>query len=248
MTPPTITGAVVNDDGTPRTANGTGWYRGVVRVRFTCSDALSGVAACPADQVLTGDGAGQSASGSVLDLAGNAASATVTGISIDSTPPQIAFGSHPASYTVDQNVSISCTPSDALSGLASSTCQNVFAPASSFVVGLNTLSASATDKAGNAASASTTFTVKVTPTSLCAVTGRFLIDTLQAKYGQTIPAAVITAANKNITAMCSQLPTILNPTAKAAVIAAFDRAITLATGTLFTPTQATTLTRLVAGL
>jgi hypothetical protein len=45
-------------------ANGNGWYNGPVTVHFQCSDALSGVDSCTADQVLTTDGTNLSVTGS----------------------------------------------------------------------------------------------------------------------------------------------------------------------------------------
>lgn len=86
-TAPTINGATVNDDGTPRSANAAGWFNSAVRVRFSCDDALSGVQECANDVVLDHDGADQSASGTATDKADNSASATVSGISIDSQAP-----------------------------------------------------------------------------------------------------------------------------------------------------------------
>jgi hypothetical protein len=87
-TAPTIGGATVNDDGTARSANGAGWFNSAVRVRFTCSDAGSGVQECAGDKVLDQNGAGQTASGTATDKADNSASTTVSGISIDSQAPQ----------------------------------------------------------------------------------------------------------------------------------------------------------------
>ncbi|HYY09482.1 MAG TPA: hypothetical protein VE781_01015, partial [Kineosporiaceae bacterium] len=89
-TAPTISGKAVNDDGTARSANAAGWYNSAVRVRFSCSDALSGLPAdgCPEDVILDRDGTGQSASGQAIDKADNTATATVPGINIDSTRPQ----------------------------------------------------------------------------------------------------------------------------------------------------------------
>ena len=70
-TAPTISGAPT----TP--PNGNGWYAGDVTIHWTCTDELSGVAGtCPADSVITGEGGALSTSASVLDVAGNSASAT----------------------------------------------------------------------------------------------------------------------------------------------------------------------------
>ncbi len=84
----------------------------------------------------------------------------------------MAYPGNAGTYTVDQTVSITCTATDTLSGVASSTCANVSGPAYSFATGSNSYSAQATDRAGNVGTGSTTFTVSVTNASVCAlVTG-----------------------------------------------------------------------------
>jgi probable HAF family extracellular repeat protein len=94
----------------------------------------------------------------------------------DATPPTIAYSNHPADYTVDAHVSIACTASDAESGLASNTCAPIDGDAYVFGLGSHTYSATATDNAGNTATASTTFTVSVTFASLTNLTGRFVTN------------------------------------------------------------------------
>ena len=83
-TAPSISGAVVSG----QLGNG-GWYVGPVKVHFTCSDALAGVAVCPDDVTLTENGANQSVTRQAVDFAGNTASATVDGINIDHEKPTI---------------------------------------------------------------------------------------------------------------------------------------------------------------
>jgi hypothetical protein len=96
-TAPTISAAIVKTDGTPRSPDwGTNWYKGAAIVRFTCTDPTlaggaqgSGVASCPADNVLNTDGNNLGASGTATDLAGNTSQlAGVSGINTDGTPPQ----------------------------------------------------------------------------------------------------------------------------------------------------------------
>jgi hypothetical protein len=117
QTPPTIGGS-----RTPA-ANANGWNNTDVTAAFQCSDALSGLAAGspPAPTVLSTEGANQSVNGLCTDLAGNSASATVSGINIDKTPPMIAGSGTPAPNAngwnnTDVTVAFQC--SDALSGLA----------------------------------------------------------------------------------------------------------------------------------
>ena len=87
-TAPAISGKTINDNGTDRSANAEGWFNSAVRVRFTCADALSTIAECPADAVLTDDGKGLSTSGTAYDKADNSKEATVGDINIDSHAPE----------------------------------------------------------------------------------------------------------------------------------------------------------------
>src|SRR5439155_8371919 len=152
-TAPTITGARLP------AANAAGWNNTDVVVTFTCADVGSGIASCTSPVTLSGDGAAQSANGTATDHAGNSTSRTVSGINIDKTKPVITCSGNAGAYTIDQMVVITCTASDGLSGVASNTCTGVNAPAYTLALGSHTLSASATDKAGNTGTGSTTFTV-----------------------------------------------------------------------------------------
>jgi Tol biopolymer transport system component len=145
--------------------NANGWYSNDVVIGFACSDALSGVAACPSPAHLESEGANQvvpAAQRTASDRAGNTTVAAVAAVNIDQTPPTITFtGAH--TYDIDGTVSVTCAAADALSGIASSTCANVRSPAYLFGVGPNTITATVTDKAGNITTKSFIFTV--TPTS-----------------------------------------------------------------------------------
>ncbi len=167
MTAPSISG-----DATVA-ANGNGWYNTAVTIHWTCSDAVSGVASCPADQDISGEGADQTVSGTATDIAGNSITVDSAPVSIDLTPPTVTYSGNLGTYTVDQTVTITCTASDALSGIDTTTCQNITGPAYSFALGNNSFGASATDKAGNSADGSVSFTVVVTPDSLSNLTNQF---------------------------------------------------------------------------
>ena len=112
------------------------------------------------------EGAGQTATVSCTDKAGNSAPATVSGINIDKTAPTVTYSGNAGTYTIDQSVAITCAASDNLSGVASTTCANINGPAYTFALGTNTFSASATDLAGNTGNGSTSFTVQVTTAGL----------------------------------------------------------------------------------
>jgi hypothetical protein len=152
-TAPTISGSA------SPAANANGWNNTDVTVAFTCADSLSGIDVCPDAVVLSSEGAGQSASGTAYDKAGNDASTTVSGINIDKTAPDVSLVGGPADggsyYFGSVPAPPTCTASDALSGLDGSCSVSGYSNA----VGTHTVTASATDKAGNTSSASVTYTV-----------------------------------------------------------------------------------------
>ena len=147
-TPPTIQASV------DRPANAAGWYDDDVVVTFACSDALSGIAVCSAKKTL-GEGAGQSASGTAKDKAGNTATDSVSGINVDKTAPSLsgaATAGPNANGWYSDDVTIHWTCSDALSGIAAGAC-----PADAVIVGEGDdlgASASVSDRAGNSTNAS----------------------------------------------------------------------------------------------
>jgi N-acetylneuraminic acid mutarotase len=101
-TPPTIT-ASATSNGSPYI--GGAWTNAPVTVHFTCSDAQSGVASCPADQVFPAEGT-FSASGTATDNGGNTAGTTFAPINIDLTPPVLTSlvspgPSQPAGHFLD---------------------------------------------------------------------------------------------------------------------------------------------------
>ena len=99
----------------------------------------------------------------------------MSGLDVDLTRPTIAFSGNNGSYTVDQTVAITCTATDALSRVdpAHTTCPGASGPAYVFALGMHTLSATATDRAGNVATASATFAVGVSEPDLCVLARRF---------------------------------------------------------------------------
>ena len=141
-------------------ANGAGWNNTPVTVSFQCSGGLPPVS-CPGPQTVTEDGANQIVTGTAVDLSGQTTSTSVT-INLDQVAPLVSITS-PAdgsSFTA-ASVAVTGSSSDALSGLASVTCNN--APAtfqsSSFNCsvplqpGANQISVKVTDVAGNSAAA-----------------------------------------------------------------------------------------------
>lgn len=172
-------------------------------------------------------------------------------VNIDATLPAVGYTGNAGTYLVDAGVDIACDASDALSGLdaAATSCAAITGPAYQFAVGTNTFSASATDVAGNHASASTSFTVRATAGSLCALTSRFVRGS--ARY-QALPAARRAAVDRLATALCTTLSSVepgLRPVQRAALVRAFQGGISaLAADGWLTPSQAATLRDLATRL
>lgn len=156
--------------------NAAGWNDGDVTVTFACSDeGGSGVASCTDPKTLSADGAGQVAHGEAVDAAGNTALVRVEDIDIDTTAPSVDLTGG-GTYTIADTVTIGCTVTDSLSGVASDTCADVAGtrPAWEYALGDTAVSATATDAAGNDGTGSATVTVNATAASLCTLTQRWV--------------------------------------------------------------------------
>ncbi|BFU44735.1 fibronectin type III domain-containing protein [Krasilnikovia sp. MM14-A1004] len=160
LTKPTVSTTVTGE------ASPDGWYRTAPTVHFTCADVLSGVAACPADQQVTKEGAGQSVTGSGTDKAGNADSAGAK-VNVDLTAPVITatvIGEKSADGWYRSAPTVHFTCADTGSGVAS-------CPADRTVTTDGTgqsISGTATDKAGNTANASVSVNVDLTAPAITA--------------------------------------------------------------------------------
>jgi hypothetical protein len=153
-TKPTITGAI-----TSGTHGDNGWYVGPVTVTFTCSDNRSGVAVCPDPVVLTANGMNLSASGTVYDVAGNQASATVGGIKIDQEKPTIATVNVQGgpTYPLGNVPNSTCSATDSFSGPP--TCAVSVSGGTANGVGTFSWTATAKDGAGNTSTMTGTYKV-----------------------------------------------------------------------------------------
>jgi alpha-tubulin suppressor-like RCC1 family protein len=142
-TAPTITAAAGAEP------NGAGWYKSDVTVHFTCTDAGSAIpaGACPADQVLTGEGvAVTSLAKPVTDAAGNiSSSSNVVTVKIDRTAPSLSPSVSPNVVLLNGATSVVSGAGDSLSGLASQAC----GVADTTGVGTKLVDCTATDIAGN---------------------------------------------------------------------------------------------------
>jgi hypothetical protein len=136
-------------------ANADGWNNTNVTVTWSCDDALSGASSRTDLKTISAEGENQSATGTCTDLAGNSASATQAGINIDKTAPSLSPTVSPNTVLLNASASAEGNATDALSGVASSSCDVV----NTSSVGSHFVSCTATDYAGNTATASADYSV-----------------------------------------------------------------------------------------
>ena len=214
---PTVTPVIGGTLGT------NGWYVSNVTVSWEVSSPVPASGCTPT--VLSSDTHGTVVS-CTSTSAGGSTSRSVT-IKLDSTKPTVGFSGNAGSYGITQTVAIACSASDPApgSGIASSSCPSVNAPAWSLGLDAHTLSASATDNAGNTSSASTSFNVTVTPASLCTLTGQFVQGS--AKY-QQLNALQRIVVNALVTGGCNLLTQIapkISPSQKTTFINAYKQTV-----------------------
>ena len=167
------------------------------------------------------------------DSAGNSEAAQSVTVRIDRTAPVVTYTGNQGTYTVDETVAITCSATDALSGIASTTCADINGDAFTFALGANTFFATAVDLAGNTAGASVTFTVVVTEGSLCNLTQRF------------------SSKPQTANALCTKLDEAAHaptPEARAGKIQAFLNELAAKTGKDFSAVDAAILANLAQAL
>ena len=192
-TPPVIQSNVAGQLGN------NGWYVGDVAINWTVDDLESNIAStagCGSTNLTTDIGS-VTFTCTAKNRWGASASADVH-IKRDATPPTVVYSGNAGAYSVDQAVHITCSATDALSGVSSSTCQDIIGPAYGFGVGSHAISATANDNAGNTGNGSATFTVSVTPRSLCNLTEQFIQSSprymAQSRVGRLVANAFGAAA------------------------------------------------------
>ena len=139
--------------------NGAGWNNTPVAISFAATDTLSGVAAggCTSPVTLSGDGAGQSATGQCADNASNVGSATLSGINVDGTPPALTASRSPAANGAgwnNSNVTVSFTCTDAVSGSGVASCPSPVVVSNQ--AANQSASGTGTDVAGNSSTTTVT--------------------------------------------------------------------------------------------
>jgi hypothetical protein len=230
-TPPVITHTVSG------TLGDGGWYTSDAAVSFSVSDpesAVTSTGGC-SDTTVSADTAGTTYTCTAIS-AGGTNSDSVT-VKRDATPPEIAFSGNAGTYTVAQTVAITCNASDALSGVASSTCPNVASGTGwSLGLGSHTVTATASDTAGNTSTEDTSFTVTVDPTSLATLVGQLSTNGGVASGLDSKLAAIAGAISRGQDKTTSNL------------VNAFDNQVDAQTGKAFTSEQAKLLKSLAAAL
>jgi hypothetical protein len=197
-----------------------------------------------------GDGT-HAVSCTATDSAGHPSDAATATVKLDRTAPTVAYTGNAGTYGIDATVDIRCAASDALSGLdaAATTCTSISGPAYRFAIGANSFSASAADVAGNRASASTSFDVRVTVAGLCVLTTRFVQDS---PAYRALRLAQRAAADRLAVALCRGLSALdprLTPAQRRVLIRAYQAGVAalVAPGWL-TAEQSATLQRLAGAL
>jgi hypothetical protein len=145
-------------------ANANGWNNSPVTITYDCNGGVEPFD-CPAQQTVISDRAGQVFSATITDAAGQTASATVT-LNIDQTAPVVSAAISPLPDAAHVNVAtatVNFTCSDALSGVA-------FCPPPVTVstTGVQVVSGTARDKAGNTSTASIPVRVESAPLTVTA--------------------------------------------------------------------------------
>ncbi|WP_411720418.1 OmpL47-type beta-barrel domain-containing protein [Mycetocola sp.] len=167
----------INVDTTPPALTATfprGWHTDNVAVDWSCTDALSGVATQPVDDTVRGEGSNLSSTASCVDVAGNAVTKTVTGISIDRSAPTTtaSIPGVPSSGWFANAVPVTLTGSDNLSGVSAT--QYTIDGGSALLYdgpfevsddGIHTIAFWSTDGAGNRETAGAPLTVQVDTTA-----------------------------------------------------------------------------------
>ncbi|QGN58529.1 PxKF domain-containing protein [Nostocoides sp. HKS02] len=143
-TSPAITGS-----RSPAATSGI-WNNTPVVVSFSCNDQDgSGLASCTDPVTLATEGQDQSVTGTAVDNVGHSGSATVGGISIDTTAPSLTgkvLTAHSVGDWYNTPVTVEWACSDGLSGIPAGTCPS---PSTVGQGGNQSASATVADAAGN---------------------------------------------------------------------------------------------------
>ncbi|UDY34876.1 hypothetical protein [Dermatobacter hominis] len=132
------------------------WSRTPVTVSFSCTDAGSGVASCPAPVVL---GEGQAVWVSATDKGGNVSWIPVGPALVDATPPRPAITGDGRTFKKGQPLALGCDMVDDRSGLAWVRSDCPAWGSTSLPVGTHRFTVTASDWAGNVTTTTATITI-----------------------------------------------------------------------------------------
>jgi hypothetical protein len=189
----------------------------------------------------TTDTSGTTVTCTATSAGGTSAPVSVT-VQRDTTPPTVTFGGNAGTYGLGDTVAITCTASDALSGVGSADCGGIGGAAWSFGAGAHTFTRSATDVAGNTGTGSTSFTVTATAAGLCTLTDQFVQSSANYQKLNGLGKAVVNAVVQGACTFLTQIGPTHLPAAKQLFINAYDAAVKgLVSPAWLTQAQATTL-------
>lgn len=154
-TPPTVE-AVLSAQ-----PNQNGWFNKPVTIDWQSTDQgeAPGAVTDPSDTNASIEGTNVYISEESCDNFNNCATGSIT-VSIDTQKPNISFDGYKEVFKSDETIAISCSFIEETSGIDSSECNGISAPASDYLAGGGTVTATATDMAGNLTNAQLSFSVE----------------------------------------------------------------------------------------
>ena len=186
--------------------------------------------------------------GAFLAADGNEIGSPAGAAAPDLVAPTVTFSGDKGTYGILDQVSITSAATDNV-GVASSTLASAVGPAWSFGAGSHTLTASATDAAGNVGQASAAYTVTVASGDLTKLTTQWVQGSAKYKSSNVIVKLVATVLVAAVSSALLSFNPKANASAKAARVSAYDTAVrALASAGWLTSSQASTLTGLAAAL
>jgi hypothetical protein len=190
-----------------------GWCRGTQTAGFSASDALSGVASpCSGGSCDFARSSSQEGtvvrigSGQVCDVAGNCNPGIDAGpFQVDPTPPKLAPTISPSPVLLLGSATATPNATDATSGIASQGCGAV----DTSTPGIHTLTCTATDVAGNTATAQVGYLVEYK------IIGFFSpVPNSKWKQGQNVPVKFALAGANGVQISDSEAQSLLSPTCR----------------------------------